>query len=311
MPRARSIQLRTPEIALRIVEVGRGEPTLFLHGFSLCAAHWAPLIAQLPSRHSIAIDMPGHGGSDAADFTGVDLRGWYRDLLTGCLDALGLESVHLVGHSQGAMIGMWFALDVPERVRSLIAIGTPAVALGNRLDGLRLLARPVIGRLLLSMPKPARMYRGILAGTIGRRAMEAASKDLIQVTYLSTQRFGFGSTVSTYLGEMFDGMDAKPQRYVLGADELARMQPPVLIVWGRDDEGIPTIAEVRQHSALIPKGQFVVVPGGHEPWLDDLDSTGLQVKTFLDRELDFPDDDGPADVRMASRAPDTSSTGRF
>jgi pimeloyl-ACP methyl ester carboxylesterase len=267
-------------MALRVVQVGEGEPTLFLHGFSLCTAHWASLIARLPSPHSIAIDMPGHGGSGAVDYTGVDLRRWYGEMLTSCLDALGLDSVHLVGHSQGAMIGMWLALDAPERVRSLTAIGTPAVAMGNRLDGLRMLARPGIGRLMLSMPKPAGMYRGILAGTIGGGAVDAASEDLIRATYLGTRRPGFGRTVSTYLREMFKGVDAKPQRYVLGDDELARIQPPVLIVWGRDDEGVPPIAEVKQRAALIPDVRFEVVSGGHEPWLDDLDSTARTIASF-------------------------------
>ena len=62
----------------------------------------------------------------------------------------------------GAMFGMWLALDAPARVRSLVTIGTPAVALGARLDGLRMLARPGIGSFMLSMPKPAPMYRRTL-----------------------------------------------------------------------------------------------------------------------------------------------------
>ena len=287
-PRVRRLQLRTPKISLRVVEIGEGEPTLFLHGFSLCTAHWASLIARLPSLLSIAIDMPGHGGSGGADYTGVDLRGWYGELLANCLDALGLDSVHLVGHSQGAMIGMWLALDAPERVRSLTAIGTPAVAMGNRLKGLRMLARPGIGQLLLSMPKPRGMYKGILASTIGLRAVETASADLVRVTYLGTRRPGFGRTVSTYLREMFRGLDARPQRYVLGDQELARIGPPVTIVWGRDDEGDLPIAEVRRRFGLIPDARFELVPGGHEPWLDDLDSTARHVVS-LPREGSLTD----------------------
>ena len=202
-------------------------------------------------------------------------------MLASLLDELGLESVHLVGHSQGAMIGMWLALDAPARVRSLVAIGTPAVALGNQVDGLRFLARPGIGRLLLGMPKPAGMYRQILVNTIGRDAVAAAPEDLIRATYLGTQRPGFGKTVSTYLREMFRGVDARPQRYVLRDDELARIQPPVLIVWGRDDNGVPPTAEVRQRSTLIPSSRFELVPGGHEPWLEDLDSTVQHIAPFL------------------------------
>jgi len=283
-PRVTHVQLKKPRVSLRVTEVGDGEPTLFLHGFSLCTAHWAPLLAQLPSLRSIAVDMPGHGGSEGVDFRGVDLRRWFKDMLIGILDALGLDSIHVVGHSQGAFIGLGLALDAPERVRSLVAIGTPAVALGARLDSLRLLARPGIGALLLSMPKPARAYRGILVNTIGLHAVESAPEELIRATYLGTQRWAFGTTIQTYLGEMFKGVDAKPQRYVLTDEDLARIERPVLIVWGRDDTGFQTVAEVRERASLIPNARFELVPGGHEPWLEDLQSTAQQVSDFLGQQ---------------------------
>ncbi len=283
-PTVRQLQLEKPRVSLRVSEVGNGEPAIFVHGFSLCSAHWAPLLAQLPSLHSIAVDMPGHGGSAAVDFRGIDLRRWFKDMLIGLLDELGLDSVHVVGHSQGAFIGLGLALDAPERVRSLVAIGTPAVALGARLDSLRFLAMPGIGPVLQSMPKPARAYRGILVRTIGLHAVESAPEELIRATYLGSQRWAFGTTISTYLREMFKGVDAKPQRYVLTDDELAQIERPVLIVLGRDDIGFQTIAEVKERSALIPDARFELVPGGHEPWLDDLASTTQQLADFLVRQ---------------------------
>ena len=280
-PRTRQLRLPKLGMVLRVTETGDGEPTLFLHGFSLCTAHWAPLMSRLPSLHSIAIDMPGHGVSDAVIYTGVDLRRSYTEMLTSCLDELGLDSVHVVGHSQGAMIGMWFALDAPERVRSLVAIGTPAVALGARLDSLKFLAKPGIGWLILSMPKPTPMYRGILVNTIGAHAVDAASAALIRATYLGTRQPGFGRTVSTYLREMFRGIEADPPRYALTDGELARINQPTLILWGRDDIGFQTVDEVRKRVSLIPNGRFELVPGGHEPWLEDLDSSAAQISSFL------------------------------
>jgi pimeloyl-ACP methyl ester carboxylesterase len=280
-PRARQLGLKRPGMTLRVVEVGDGEPTLFLHGFSLCTAHWAPLMARLPSLHCIAIDMPGHGLSDGVDYRGVDLRSWYREMLTSCLNELGLDSVHIVGHSQGAMLGLWLALDAPERVRSLVAIGTPAVALGARLDSLRVLARPGIGPLMLSMPKSPSMYRRILVNTIGLHAVDAAPDELVRATYVGTRQTKFGRTVSTYLREMFRGADAQPQRYVLTDNELAEIKRPVLVIWGRDDDGFQTTTEVRKRVAWIPNARFELVPGGHEPWLDDLESTSEQVSSFL------------------------------
>jgi pimeloyl-ACP methyl ester carboxylesterase len=265
---------------IRAVEVGSGEPVLFLHGFSLCTAHWAPLMARLTGFRCIAIDMPGHGGSDSVDYDGVDLRRWYREMLTGVLHQVGLDSVHLVGHSQGAMLGLFLALDAPERVRSLVAIGTPAVAFGAALPSLRVLARPGIGNLLLSMPKPRGMYRRILAGTVGEHAVATMPPELVRATYLGTQRSGFGRTVSSYLREMFRGSDAVPPRYVLSDDELARLAQPTAVLCGRDEDH-GSVAEGSKRVALIPNARFELVPGGHEPWLDDLETCADRVSHFL------------------------------
>ena len=266
----RQLELAKPTLTVRAVEVGSGEPALFLHGFGLCAAHWAPLLARLPSLHSVAIDMPGHGGTGGIDFRGENLREWFREMLTSCLDKLGLESAHIVGHSQGGMIGMWLAIDAPERVRSLVVIGVPAVAFGGRMAAFRLLARPGIGPLLFRIPKPAFAYRRILAGTMGQHAVDAYP-DLVRATYLATRRSDHGPTVSTYLREMYAGVDARPARYVLDDAELARIDRPPLIVWGREDVDFQPIADAQSRVALIPNARFEVVRGGHEPWLDDAD----------------------------------------
>ena len=278
-PKGRHLELE-PGLTVRAVEVGAGEPTLFLHGFGLCTAHWAPLLAELPSVRSIAIDMPGHGASGGVDYRGVNLRDWFKNMLTSCLDRLGLESAHVVGHSQGAMIGMWLALDAPERVRSLVAIGTPAVAFGAGLESLKVLARPGLGPFLLSMPKPEFIYRRAIAGNMGAHAVDTFP-DLVRASYLAGRLAGHGKTVSTYLREMFIGAHAEPRRYVLSDAELARIQQPVLIVWGQDDEHFQSIQEAKSRANLIPGARFQVVPGGHEPWLDDVAACANTLSAFL------------------------------
>lgn len=105
-PRSRDLGLKKPAtLVLRPIEIGTGEPALFLHGFSLCAAHWAPLFARLPSLRRIAIDMPGHGASDGVDYRGVNLRCWYSEMLSSTLAELGIESAQIIGHSQGCDVG--------------------------------------------------------------------------------------------------------------------------------------------------------------------------------------------------------------
>src|SRR5215469_7189187 len=152
-PRARTMALQEPQVTVRVREVGTGEPVLLLHGITLGAVHWAPLIARMSSLRCIALDMPGHGGTSSVDFDGMDLRLWHVAMLRSCLDGLGLRSAHIVGHSYGGMFGLWLALDGPERVRSLITIGTPSIAFGARPDAMfKMLALRWVGRSILTMP---------------------------------------------------------------------------------------------------------------------------------------------------------------
>ncbi len=159
-PIARPLHLAQLKYGSRAVESGSGDPVIFLHGISLGLAIWAGLLARMPLWRCIAIDMPGHGLADPVDFDRVDLRAWHTEMLISCLDALALNSVHIVGHSYGGLMALWLTLDAPDRVRSVVAIGTPAVAFGAKPDlTLRTLARPVLGSAALAVPMPGALYR--------------------------------------------------------------------------------------------------------------------------------------------------------
>ena len=71
--------------------------------------------------------MRGRGRS-AAPYTLVDMA----DDTAGLLDALGLESAHIVGMSMGGMIAQQLAISHPHRARSLTSImSTPSRAVGT------------------------------------------------------------------------------------------------------------------------------------------------------------------------------------
>ena len=60
------------------------------------------------SRRAVALDLPGHGGSTKALGDAVDAASFAADRRPA-LAALGIERVHLVGHSMGGAIALHFA----------------------------------------------------------------------------------------------------------------------------------------------------------------------------------------------------------
>jgi pimeloyl-ACP methyl ester carboxylesterase len=74
-----------------------------------------------PHLRVLAVERPGHGRTP-------DVEGPYdyAVMVAGTLaylDALGVGAVHVVGHSDGGIIGLLLARDHPERVRSLVTVG--------------------------------------------------------------------------------------------------------------------------------------------------------------------------------------------
>ena len=110
---------------MRVLESGDGPPLLLVHGSGMAASTWAPLMARLPGRRLIAVDLPGFGLSDPLDYGGRSLREHAVAQLTSLLDALGLERVPIVGTSLGAMWALCLALDAPQRVSAVARARRP------------------------------------------------------------------------------------------------------------------------------------------------------------------------------------------
>lgn len=101
----------------------RADRAVFLvHGLTASHrefAHIGPALAQ-QGCYVIAPDLRGRGlSSKPAHGYGVSFHA--NDLLA-LADALGLSSVDVVGHSLGAVIGLYLAALYPQRVRRLVMI---------------------------------------------------------------------------------------------------------------------------------------------------------------------------------------------
>jgi pimeloyl-ACP methyl ester carboxylesterase len=97
---------------------GRGAPLVFLHGLLDCGAAWCGMARSL-RRRSIALDLPGFGGSDLPTRPRISD---YAEVVTWALDELDVSEVVLVGHSLGGALATAVAERAPERIGSLVLL---------------------------------------------------------------------------------------------------------------------------------------------------------------------------------------------
>ncbi|WP_371169313.1 alpha/beta fold hydrolase [Aliiroseovarius sp. 2305UL8-7] len=116
-----TLRLSRSGLNLSFQEQGHGEPVVLVHGVGMQSAAWTPQIRDLSETHRvIAIDLPGHGGSDPLpdDSQLPDFVRWFGDVI----ETMGLPRVNVAGHSMGALIAGGFAVEHPERISRVALI---------------------------------------------------------------------------------------------------------------------------------------------------------------------------------------------
>lgn len=115
--------VKTPRLTANVLErpaVGAATRTVvFVHGNVSSSLFYQPTMLALPAEvRALAVDLRGFGDSETLPVDATrGLRDFSDDVLS-VLDALDLDSVHLVGWSMGGGVVLQLLLDAPERVAS-------------------------------------------------------------------------------------------------------------------------------------------------------------------------------------------------
>ena len=156
-------------------------PLVLLPSLAAGTPVWRPNVAALSARYrTYAVDVIGQPGKSVQTNkmrTQADLAAWMSDLL----DALGVQSVSLVGCSYGGFIAMNQALLAPERVQRVVLIGPAGVFV--RLQWtliVRMMFRGLLRKLFA--PKRRRDIADLLGPHARFRPEDARWRELMNIT---------------------------------------------------------------------------------------------------------------------------------
>lgn len=237
-------------------EAGNGRPLVLLHGWSMSAAVFAEMQAELALDFRVlAPDLRGHGGS--APGTGYALADFAADL-EGWLAALELQKVALLGWSLGGEVAQLLALRQPQRIDRLLLVATTPyfVAASDWEHGLPATQLKAMMRDL---------KRNYLATMDGFFQLQFGAGELARERYRQIVDFAVRAgrlpepAVALAALETLRDADLRPQ--------LAGIGRPALVLHGTDDRIVP-VGAGRHLGAALPQARYVEWAGvGHAPFL--------------------------------------------
>ena len=255
------VRIHGHEVAYRAA--GTGPVVVLVHGMAGSSATWEPVIAGLAEHFTVvAPDLPGHGASAKpadGDYSLGAFASGVRDLMV----ALGHPRATIVGQSLGGGVAMQFAYQFPARCERLVLVGSGG--LGREVTPLlRALAFPGIELLFpvlfASVWRDA--GRGVLAG-LGRLGLRPSP--YLGEIWRSYESLTDPATRAAFARTLRSVVDLGGQR-VSARDRLPLADSiPTLIVWGENDDIIPSRHAAAARAAL-PHSRVEIFEGvGHYP----------------------------------------------
>jgi abhydrolase domain-containing protein 6 len=230
---------------------------LLVHGLGhWTQGAWDAMAALLQTTHRvIAFDLPGFGASDKPDAR-YDLP-FFLATMHEIVQALNLRRFTLVGHSLGGMIAADYAGAFPAEVEMLTLIA-PAGFLRTPKIFVRIVAGEPAAR-LFSLRPSRRFVRELLEQTFYDKSL--INQDVFEHAYeLSQDPLVCRAFLRVYAGALRDFLD--PPGFEA---RLARYTGPTLLVWGKQDEFIPTRALATARKVYPHADVLLLDRCGHSP----------------------------------------------
>ncbi len=275
----KSLRIKTPGAALSVRQyAGTGEPIVFLHGGPGMGDYFGSLPELFsPPYRVLSYDQRGCGESSRAGSYHLSEHVQDLDFLRR---HLGVEKMHLFGHSWGGLLAQLYAKAHPEHVGSLV-LCCSAANTGRKysMEG-RAIEERVISRLKrsLSLGALGAAILMLFPGNLGELCYQGIMKQLYRYYFVrpdKAPKMRDANRISkTRWPETDKTVSATDESYLTQLP----LDAPVLIVQGRPDV-------IRETNAVLverfPKAQNVwIEEASHFPWIEEPDAFREAVLTF-------------------------------
>jgi pimeloyl-ACP methyl ester carboxylesterase len=244
--------------------INKAKPTVvFIHGAGSDHSAWALQSRYFAyhGRNALAVDLPGHGRSAGNPKKTVPKM---ADWLLALLDAAGVTSAALVGHSMGSLITLNTAARYPDRVTKAVLAGTvvPMPVSDGLLDASKDHEHDAFDMVNLWSHAPASQIGG---NTLPGGWMMGSQLRLLERTAPGTLNNDFVAC----------------NGYTTGLDDAALVKCPTLLLLGARDQMTPP-RRATDLAAKIAGSRTVILPAsGHSMMSEEPDRVLDELIAFL------------------------------
>lgn len=263
-------------VNLNVEQAGAGPPLVLLHGFTGSAASWAAHAEVFARSHAtLAVDLLGHGMSDAPDDPARYGIGHATEDVLGVLDALGIRRAGLLGYSMGGRVSISLAIVAPERLSALIL---ESASPGIRDAGARRERAAADAALAAAIEQdgiePFVERWELLPLFASQATLPDEARQDLRVRRLQNNPTGLANSLRGL------GQGVQPPMH----EYLQQIRVPTLLITGGLDPAYCALGE--EMRALIPQAILEVVPGaGHAVHLEQPERFRALVMEFLNQAV--------------------------
>ena len=250
-----------------------GAPALLLlHGFGSSLQAWDDWSVKLEQKYRvIRLDLPGFGLTGASPTNDYSEE---KDLatLTHFADKLGLEKFSVMGHSMGGKMAWSLAASQPERVRALVLMapnGFPETT--------------DIGTKPYEVPAVMGLIKYVFPKYLVRKSIEPAFSDADALNDALVNRYFDMLRAPGVRGAILNR--SNQTIYTDPVPRLKAIKAPTLLIWGEQDQMIPS-TNAQSYANVLSNSTTVIVPKLGHLLQEEQPEKGLTaVMKFLDGHL--------------------------